>query len=252
MNLLSNFTKKTVQLFLVCFLAPLFIVSCGSSEPPPPTATPIPPTPTPDPAAIVRGAGAAMSDLESVRFEISRTGGPAYVDENDQFILNEAIGLYSAPTSAIAELDVSGLGLNIKVQTIAIGEEQWLTNFLTQQWEKLPENIGFNPADIFGPEGFEALLDENVTDVSPMRIENIEEAEFTAIDVVVEGDRVSAITAGAAASDQPVELTVWLDRATSRIHQIQFETPSPTDVTAKWLLKFGQFNEPVTIEPPVQ
>ena len=213
---------------------------------------PIPPTPTPDPAAIVRDAGAAMSDLESVRFEISRTGGPAYVDENDQFIINEAIGLYSAPTSAIAELDVSGLGLNIKVQTIAIGEEQWLTNFLTQQWEKLPDNIGFNPADIFGPEGFAALLDENVTDVSPMRSETLEEAEFTAIDVVVEGDRVSAITAGAAASDQPVELTVWLDRSTNQIHQIQFETPSPTDEVTQWLLKFSQFNEPVTIEPPVQ
>lgn len=246
-----HFTAKIAQIGIGILFILIYLSACAS-EPPTPPATPIPPTPTPDPAAIVREAGAAMSDLESVRFEISRTGGPAFVDENNQFIINEAIGLYAAPSSAIAELDVSGLGLNIKVQTIAIGEEQWLTNFLTQQWEKLPDNIGFNPADIFGAEGFEALLDQNVTDVSPMRSETVGEAEFTAIDVVVEGDRVSAITAGSAASDQPVELTVWLDRSTKLIHQVEFETPSPTDEVTQWLLQFSQFNEPVTIEPPVQ
>ena len=175
-------------------------------------------------------------------FTISRTGGPAFVDANDQFAINEAIGIYAAPDSAAAELDVSGMGLNIKVQTIAIGEEQWLTNFLTQQWEKLPESIGFNPADIFSTTGFEALLDQNVTNVSPMRTETLDGVELTAIDVVVEGDRVSAVTAGAAASDQAVELTIWLDRATGVIHQVEFETPSPTEEVTHWLLKFSEFN----------
>lgn len=236
----------------------LVMIAACSGEPDvpptpiPPTATPIPPTPTPSPADIVRDAGAAMSNLESVRFTINRTGGRAFVDAEKQITLNEALGIYKAPDSAAAELDVSGLGLNLKVQTIAIGEEQWLTNFLTQQWETLPDNLGFNPADIFGPDGFESLLDENVTEVSAERSESVDGTNLSAFDVTVEGDRVGKITAGVASSNSPVEMTVWIDRSTDLIHQISFETPSDGDEPIGWLLKFINFNEPVTIEAPVQ
>ena len=58
---------KFLQLFIGLLLSLALLAAC-SSEPPAPTATPIPPTPTPDPADIVRDAGAAMSNLDSVRF----------------------------------------------------------------------------------------------------------------------------------------------------------------------------------------
>jgi lipoprotein LprG len=42
---------------------------------------------------------------------------------------------------AAAELDM-----------IALGNEQYLTNVLTRQWEVLPPEFGFNPAVMFDPQ----------------------------------------------------------------------------------------------------
>ena len=52
----------------------LLLAACG--EDPTPAAT-IAPTPTPDPAVILQQAGQAMQALDSVHFDITRTGGPA-------------------------------------------------------------------------------------------------------------------------------------------------------------------------------
>ncbi len=228
-----------------------FLLAACAAEPPP-TPTPIPPTPTPDPAAILREAGEAMSALESVRFDIQRSGGPAFIDPDGLFAINKAAGQYRAPASVAATVEVAGPGLNLVVQTIAIGEEQWLTNFLTQQWEKLPPGFGFNPALIFSDEvGWRPLLEKDLSSVSPLREETIDGAAFYVIEATVEGERVRAMTANAAASDQPVTLTVWIDPASRLIHQAAFATPSRSpEEPSQWLLKFSQFNEPVTIEPP--
>lgn len=241
------------QLFLLFLtIMAMVLIACGGSEPPEPTATPIPPTPTPDPAAIVREAGAAMSSLASVQFDIQRSGGPAYIDADGLFNINQAVGQYAAPDSAAAALDVSGPGLNIKVETVAIGKEQWLTNFLNQQWEKLPAGFGFNPAVLFGPQGWQAILAENVVAVSPLREEQLEGHDFYVIDATVEGERVRAVTANAAGSEEPVVLTLWIDPVTHYIHQATFSTPSKGAEPSDWLLKFSAFNEPVTIEPPIK
>lgn len=244
---------KSKIVLIVVGIAVLFAVACGS-EPTPagPTATPIPPTPTPDPAAIVREAGAAMTGLESVQFEIQRSGGPASIDPDGLLVLNQASGRYAAPDSIAAVIDVAGPGLNIQVETVAIGEEQWLTNFLNQQWEKLPPGFGFNPAVIFSDSaGLESILDEDVQEVSPLRSEELDGQTFQVVDVTVEGAQVQAVTANAAASDQPVTLTLWIDPSTQYIHQIRFETPSRSEEPSQWLLRFSGFNEPVTIEPPI-
>lgn len=240
--------KKQI-LFVLFTCLTIFAVACSAE----PTPTPIPPTPTPDPAAIVRAAGEAMSSLESVQFQIQRSGGPAYIDADGLFNINQATGRYAAPASAAAALDVSGPGININVETVAIGKEQWLTNFLNQQWEKLPAGFGFNPAVLFNKEvGWQPILEENVVDVSPLREEELNGQSFYVVDVTVEGERVRAVTANAAGSEEPVTLTLWISPDTSYIHQVTFSTPSKGAEPSNWLLNFSAFNEPVTIEPPLK
>ena len=242
---------RFVSLIFCLGIILITVIGCGSSVPAA-TPTPLPsPTPTPDPADIARDAGATMSGLDSVQFDIVRTGGPAFVDQDGLFAINQATGAYQAPQSAVAALDVAGPGLNIKVETIAIGEEQWLTNFLTGQWEKLPAGFGFNPAIIFSEEvGLEPILAENLVSADPPRTETLDGTEYQVLDVAIEGDRVSAITAGTTQSGEAVPLELWIDPTTQYIHRIVFETPSKTDEPSQWTINFTAFNEEVVIEAP--
>ena len=250
---LSNKSWSSLITILAISFVALFAIGCGSEAPAEPEIepTPIPPTPTPDPAELVRAAGAAMTSLDSVQFSMERSGGPAFVDADGLFAINTATGAYAAPKSIAAAVDVAGPGLNVKVETIAIGEQQWLTNFLTQQWEKLPEGFGFNPAIIFSAnEGLEAIFNDNLVSASNPRSESLDGTSYQLFDIEIEGDRVSAITAGTSVSDAPVPLQIWVDPSTNYIHRMVFETPSTGDEPSQWTLNFSGFNEPITIEPP--
>lgn len=234
--------KKLPLLLLI-----LWLTACS----PPPEATPTP-TPTPDPLTILQQAGETMQALSSVRFEISRSGGPVYLDEERQMIFSSAVGQYAAPDRVQAVINARAMGMALEVRTIAIGDEQWLTNPLTRQWEKLPAGWGFNPATLFDPAlGWEPLMKEDLTNVSPGRQVELEGRSLDYFTATVAGERIRAVTAGLA-GDEPVEVSFWIDPQTYRVLQIQFATAGVNGEAAEWLLTFSEFDQPVTIEAPAE
>lgn len=208
------------------------------------------PTPTPDPRAILQQAGERMQALNSARFEMSRTGGPVYLDAEGQFLFNSTTGEYAAPDSVRAIIRVQASGLALEVNTIAIGDEQWLTNPLTRRWDKLPPGWGFNPAIIFDPEqGWQPLLREDISNLSLPEPVQVEGRTLYHIRGTVAGERVRVITAGLAGAE-PVEVAFWIDPDTHHVVRLQFATASAAEEPSTWLLTFSGFDEPVTVEPP--
>ena len=227
------------------------LAGCGSPAPATPTAEP---TPTPDPRTVLRQVGTAMQALTSTEFTITRSGGPVFMDAEGLLRINQATGRYAAPDMAEAAVRLSVPGSNIAVQTVAMGEVQWITNFLNGEWEQLPPGWGFNPAILFSAEeGWRPLLDENVTDVVLVPQEALDGRTYLRLDVTVAGERVSNLTANVVNIGEPVRLRLWVDPATYLIGQAQFNTPAQRgDVPAEWLLQFQNFNAPVTITPPAE
>jgi lipoprotein LprG len=208
------------------------------------------PTPTPDPRLLLQQAGESMQALNSARFEMSRTGGPVYLDAEQQFLFNSATGQYAAPDSVRAIIRVQAAGLALEVNTIAIGDDQWLTNPLTRRWDQLPPGWGFNPAIIFDPEqGWQPLVREDIVGLSQPETVQVDGRTLYHIRGSVAGERVRVITAGLA-GDEPVEVAFWIDPDTLHIVRIQFNTTTPEQEPSTWLLTFSDFDEPVTIEPP--
>ena len=238
----------TLSLLLLTLL-----VGCSSPSPTPavPTAEP---TPTPDPRAILRQTGEAMESLTSAQFDITRTGGPVFMDADGLLRINQATGSYSAPDAVQVTIRLAVPGSNVEVQTVAMGETQWITNFLNGQWEQLPPGWGFNPAILFSEaEGWRPLLTENLTAVSPLTEEALNGQNTLVIEATVEGERVSNLTAGVVDITEPLVLKLWLDPTTYTITQAQFTTPAQRgDEPAEWLLQFSNYNAAVTITPPVQ
>jgi lipoprotein LprG len=208
------------------------------------------PTPTPDPRLILQQAGETMQALDSARFEMSRSGGPVYLDPEQQLLFNSATGQYAAPDSVRATISVQAAGLALEVNTIAIGDEQWLTNPLTRRWDKLPPGWGFNPAVIFDPvQGWQPLVREDITALSPPEMAQVDGRSLYHIRGSVAGERVRVITAGLAGAE-PVEVAFWIDPVTHHVVRIQFSTATAGEEPSTWLLTFSNFDEPVTIEPP--
>ncbi len=225
------------------------LLGCG--RPPPPTPSPAPTmTPTPDPAAILREAGGAMADLKTVRWTMTRAGGPAYLDATGTLNLTSASGDYAAPDAMRGTIRVQGPGINLELQTIAIGPEQWVTNPLSGRWEKLPPGWGFNPAILFDKAfGLEPLLREDVVSARIVDVGGEDGVSVAQIEAEVAGERVAALTAGLA-QDASIAATIWIDLATRRITMLQFSSASPTGEPSDWTITFAAFDAPLTIRPP--
>jgi hypothetical protein len=195
-------------------------------------------------------AGDAMNDVQSARFTMNRSGGPAFLDADQVLNFSSAAGTYLAPASIDAVLSVSASGAAIQINTIAIGDDQWITNPVNQRWEQLPPDWGFNPAILFDEAlGWKPLLQEDITDATLLETSTFGGVTRYRLQATASGPRVSTITGGVAA-DQTVTLEVLVDPQTFLIVQLSFETISSTGEPSEWLLKFSEFGEPVAIEPP--
>ncbi len=197
-----------------------------------------------DPGEILAEATEAMSAVETLAFELTRSGAPITV-ANLQF--DAAEGQYAAPDSAQAVLKVKAAGISVEVATIAIGERVWITNPLSQQWEEFPAGTGFNPAIIFDPEiGWQPLLGADLSDVE-LADERASGGEYVITGTVAPG-RVEVLTARLV-RDQPVEVELLIDPETARVTRVAFDTEGE-DGVSEWLLELSEFGEQVSIEPP--
>ena len=231
----------------------LALTACGGDADEPagtPAAANAEPSPTPDPAAIMSRAADVMTELESAAFEITRNGGPAYIDAGQTLNFTSASGVFGSPGSIDGTLAVAASGAALEIGFISVGDNQYITNPLNQQWEQLPADWGFDPAALFDPEtGWRPLLQEDLSDARLVGNSAFGGVERYRITATAAGARVEAILGGLAGKDA-VEIEFFVDTETYQIVQMSFKTDSAGAEPAEWLLRFFNFNEPVTITEP--
>jgi hypothetical protein len=211
----------------------LITVSCGEDQPG---------TAAVDAEALTADAAAAMATITSTAFTMERSGAPI---EISGMVFDTARGEYAAPDAARALLEMTVGDLSLELGTIAVGDRVWLTNPLTGSWEELAVGTGFNPAVVFDPQvGWVPLLTEDLSDPTWLR----SEAEVHVIRAEIAAARVEQLTAGLVAA-QPVEADLHIDADSSRIVRVEFSTEG-SDGVSQWVIEMGDFDAPVTVEPP--
>lgn len=210
-----------------------FVVSgcTAASEPPPP-------------ADVVRtDAADAMLAVTSAHFTIERDGAPLRISG---LVFSSATGDFAAPDSARAVLEVAAGDITARLGTVAIAERVWLTDPITGRWNELDAGTGFNPAIVFDPDiGWSAILRDDMADVTVTAVG----ADRLELRGVVSAARVATLTAGLA-TPQPTELLVRVDRTTSRIIDVEFDTAGP-EGTSSWSIRLDDYDVPVTVEAPI-
>jgi hypothetical protein len=132
-----------------------------------------------------------------------------------------------------------------------VGDDQYITNPVNQQWEKLAPGQGwyFDPALIFDPEeGIEAILTE--TEWSFGAEEQIENQLHYHLRGQLPGERISPLASGMIGAGR-VDVSIWTGQEDDYVRRIQIIELESDDLDpSQWLLVFSAFGELEEIQPP--
>ena len=184
----------------------------------------------------------AMSALASAGFEMAVSGAPVEVT-GLEFV--DAEGTYAAPDRGKAVLMLRLGDITIGVGTVSVGDRTWVTDPLTGDWSELKRGVGFNPALLFGDQGWTALLGGALAD--PV-IHGISRGRYV-VTGTAPAERVERLTAGVV-TGQAVEIEFGIDTETALVETADFTTTGAEGATV-WRIRLGPFDEPADIEPPL-
>lgn len=234
-----------MRVSLICLLvaSAVLLGACGGGDKQP-TATPV------SARSILEQASARFDQTNSLHFVLQLEGTVA-LDSNGTIRLRGAEGDLLRPDSAQAKTNVSFGGVNLTVSMISIGQDQYITNFLTGSWERAPENLGYNPAILFDQENGISGLIRKTQNPELVGDDTVEGTKATHVRGTLNQDSVDALTGGAVRTER-VDFDLWVSQANSDILKVQFRDPGNTGgaTPTTWTLLTSKHNAPVTIERP--
>lgn len=207
-------------------------------------------TPTPSPQSLIEAASDRFAELDTAHYALT-IDGDVFLDDQNVLALRGAEGDLQRPDRATAKASIGFGGTTISVDIVALGQEQYMTNFLTGRWERAPQDLGYNPAVVFDPErGIPGVL-RDARDVTLVGEESLDGTAAHHLRGVVARAAVAPMTGDAFQGD-PIDFDLWIDRGTSEILKVVLhDTAAAQGATpATWTLVLSQHNQPVTIEQP--
>jgi lipoprotein LprG len=222
--------------------AGLAMAGCGGSDEP--EGDPLPAEST----AILTASAQAMGDVTSVRFTLTRSGAPVFIDTFDSLALDSVDGQFAAPASAKALLTVEVDGsLKTQLGAIAIDDAVWLSNPVTGIFEPLPDGYDLDPSSFFDPQGGWRPLLAGLQD--PVLVGDVDrDGRRYQVRGVAPAAQMEVISAGLV-RDQDVAIDFWIHPVTGLVTAAEFTTTFD-DADTDWELELRDYGATFDIEPP--
>jgi lipoprotein LprG len=227
------------RLLFVVVLLGLLVAACGPDIPQIP------------PADVIASAGEAMLQAPSFHFKIDVAGKPVVLNQLTQLSLRSAEGDFSRPDKMGVNLKVLAAGLAATLDMIALGDEQYLTNVLTKQWEPLPPEFGFNPAIMFDPQvGLEQVLKGGLDNAHWIGVENIDGKSVFHLQGSISGERLQGMSGGLIGKG-PIEADLWVEADTYLPRKaVIVDKDSDPEKPTTWTMTFSSYGKDVNITAP--
>ena len=195
----------------------------GPAGTPVPTSTPTPtptPTPPPDPRALLARASQQLQVQRNLEFTLEHPVGSTPLATG--LMLVAAEGVADLPDRFRLSLDMEASGTVVKLDVIVVGEQAYMTNLFTGDWEPVSkEQIPFRFD--FVTESVVALL-AGVEDPALLGQSDLEGSPSYHIAGVGPTNTLVRLIPGAL-PDSTVPVEVWLDRADGRLRQVRLTGP---------------------------
>src|SRR5690606_18957738 len=127
-----------------------------------------------------------------------------------------------------------------------IGDDAYMTDFLTGSWGPAPDDFSYNPALLLSQtEGLGPVL-RSLQDPEVVGREDVDGVDTVHLRGSVSDDQIEDLTAGAITGD-PIGVDIWFDAETLDV--VRLALAEPEDGTV-WIIRLSGHDEPVTIEAP--
>jgi hypothetical protein len=240
---LEGIAKRGPAVLLVTVLG--IVGACDREEPAPEVVVA-----EPTPEERLQSAVQAWNNTSSFHFTLQLENRSINLDEAGLLSYSNVEGDVVAPDRMQAQTLVRTPVGNTEVAFIAVGEQSWLTNPLTRQWEAAPREAGGAVTGMFDPAtGIGATLVEmdSLTYVGEETLDGVQVHHLS-------GQLPGTVLAGFAPDLQSVprlDLEVYAGTEDERIRRIIVRQPPVGEVTPTWTFNFTNFDQPVTIQPPL-
>lgn len=209
------------------------------------------PTPTPITAeTVLQAASAQWEETESAHFTLGVEGN-AWLDDDESIRLVSAEGDIVRPDSVTgaATINVAIIG-EVEISIIAIGDDSYITNFVSGNWEKAPADFSYNPSILFDDaDGIAPILTE-LQNTELEGEETVDGRQARRLTGTVSAGTVDEITAGSIQGED-IAVTLWIDAETDELVQVRLTEPEGVrEQPATWNLMLSDQNAPVEVEPP--
>jgi lipoprotein LprG len=227
------------KLLLTLVLFGLLLTACG---------TDIPQIP---PADVITRASEAMLQAPTFHFKIDIEGKPVVLNQLTQLALRNAEGDFSRPDKMGVHLKVLLAVAAAELDMIALGNEQYLTNVLTKQWEPLPAEFGFNPAIMFDPQvGLEQVLKGGLDNAHWIGVESIDGKSVFHLQGSLSGERLQGMSGGLIGTGL-IEADLWVEADTFLPRKaVIVDKGSDPDKLTTWTMMFSSYGKDVNITAP--
>ena len=220
-----------------------FLAACGGGGSNKPATTG--PLPTPD--AVLSKATDAFQSMQTFHFRLEHDNGGSPIPPG--LTLITADGDVIVPDRMSAKLDAKAGQQTVNVSVIGIGDQGWITNPFSRQWQPLPS--GTSIKDIFDPaQGVKAIIGS----LQGAQVTGEESVDGT-LCYRIEGTVASEVLQAAAPIAKPgltVGIKVWIGEDDSLIRQVYLVGPiapdEPSNIVRRLML--SKFGEDISIDAP--
>jgi hypothetical protein len=224
---------------LLVMLVSTLLMACGSGSSGPKSGDP------PAPSVIAKAA-TGLKDLKSFHFRLEHENGATQIPLNLQ--LTGAEGDAVVPDRLSAEVTAKAANTPVTVKVIGIGNDTWITNPFSRQWQKLG---GVSVRDIADPA---SIVNDVVRSLRDTVVAG--HATLDGVDCYrITGQVDSAALTTAFSSAEPglnLAVEVWVGVADSLPRRVRLKGPVTKDEAANIVrvVTLSKFNQSVSIQPP--
>jgi len=199
------------------------------------------------PKEVLDRSADALDKATTAHFVLEQQNGSMALASGVQ--IANAEGDVQRPDRMSMKFTLRLAGFSAEAQLIAVGEDLFITNPLSGQWQKAPSRTGA-PRVLDQERGMSSLL-RKVTDAQRVGNESLDSAQTQHLKGRVAATSFADMTGGQPSGDA-VAGDLWVGSDDFLPRQVRLEGvlgPGDTAQTVR-TLKFSKFNAPVTIERP--